>query len=156
MSREPAFAWNSSPWLVPPIAGPPRLIRRTTPSTVAINQAHALAQPRAWTSLAVPELTRELEMVLGPRLIAVIVDLPNTAIVHSWSTGRSEPSPDVVKRLRQTAEITATLLAAENEETVRSWFLGMNPALDDQAPALALATDPARVLLAARHFAANG
>gem|GEM_PF-6572162 len=47
---------------------------------MAIDQTHTVALPRAWTSLAVPELTRVLEAVLGPRLIAVIVAIGQLAI----------------------------------------------------------------------------
>ena len=37
-----------------------------------------------------------------------------------------------------------------------AWFIGMNPDLDDRAPALMLAEEPQEVLLAARNFLANG
>jgi hypothetical protein len=39
---------------------------------------------------------------------------------------------------------------------VRAWFMGMNPELDDQAPARVLRREPERVLQAARQFLAGG
>ena len=39
---------------------------------------------------------------------------------------------------------------------IQAWFIGMNPDLDDQAPALLLHEDPHAVLGAARNFLAYG
>lgn len=58
--------------------------------------------------------------------------------------------------LRDAYEITRTLRAVESPEVVQAWLLGMNPMLDDRAPAVVLREDPAAVLRAARFFAANG
>lgn len=58
--------------------------------------------------------------------------------------------------LRDAYEVTRTLRAVESSEVVRAWLLGMNPMLDDRAPATVLREDPAAVLRAARFFAANG
>ena len=49
-----------------------------------------------------------------------------------------------------------TLFAVESTEVVLAWLLGMNPQLDDRAPASVLAEDPAGVMRAARFFVANG
>ena len=48
------------------------------------------------------------------------------------------------------------LEARASIETVRAWFVGMNPDLDDRAPALVLGEDPVGVLQAARAFLAHG
>ncbi len=102
------------------------------------------------------DLSRSLEEVLGPKLVAVIAGVSSTEIVHAWSRGEREPQPEIVERLRNTAEVANTLLAVESPQTVQSWFMGTNSALDGHAPALMLASDPAMVLLAARSFAAHG
>jgi hypothetical protein len=60
------------------------------------------------------------------------------------------------QRLRQAYQGTQFLLEAEAPDTVRAWFMGMDPYLDDQAPALVLRDDPAAVLRAARAFRAGG
>jgi hypothetical protein len=57
---------------------------------------------------------------------------------------------------RHAAASPAQIALRLRSETVRAWFVGMNPDLDDQAPALLLGDDPHAVLLAARSFLANG
>jgi hypothetical protein len=44
----------------------------------------------------------------------------------------------------------------DSPEVIRLWFMGQNPILDDDAPALHLATEPDEVLQAARVFAFHG
>jgi hypothetical protein len=43
----------------------------------------------------------------------------------------------------------------EGRTTIQAWFCGMNPELNDQAPALVIRDDPGEVLLAARAFLAG-
>jgi hypothetical protein len=60
------------------------------------------------------------------------------------------------QRLRDAYGVAQPLLEVEDPDTVRAWLLGMNPLLDDRAPAAVLAEDPDAVLRAARFFVANG
>jgi hypothetical protein len=76
--------------------------------------------------------------------------------VGKWERAERTPHPDAERRLRHAYQIVQLLLERESAETVRAWFVGMNPDLDDQAPVLALAEDPVRVLQAARAFLAHG
>ena len=69
--------------------------------------------------------------------------------------GRS-PQPDSELRLRHAYQIAQLLIQHELAETVRAWFLGMNPELEDEAPAVVIGEDPQRVLQAARTFLAHG
>jgi hypothetical protein len=49
------------------------------------------------------------------------------------------------------------LLAEESPHTVRAWFLGLNPQLDDQSPAQSIREGDFRdVLVAAKAFLAGG
>ena len=119
---------------------------------VATEQAvHGLA-----TRLEVAPLVRSLQDVLGQRLVAVIAGVNDAKAVGKWARGERSPHPDAERRLRDAFQISQLLLQKESAETVRAWFLGMNPDLDDQAPALALAEHPQEVLQAARAFLANG
>ena len=119
---------------------------------VAIEQAaHGLA-----TRLNLPALVRSLQDVLGQRLVAVIAGVSDAKAVGKWARGERSPHPEAERRLRHAFHVTQLLLQQESAETVRAWFLGMNPDLDDQAPALLLAEDPQAVLLAARNFLAHG
>ena len=115
---------------------------------------HALA-----TRLPLPALVRSLQDVLGQRLVAVIASVADAKAVGKWAKGERAPHPDAERRLRDTFQVTQLLLRQESAETVRAWFVGMNPDLGDRAPALVLADDaqgaPA-VLQAARAFLAYG
>jgi hypothetical protein len=49
--------------------------------------------------------------------------------------------------------VARLLLAVDADHTVRAWFIGMNPQLDDEAPIDAIAAgDTKAVLAAARSF----
>lgn len=113
--------------------------------------AHGLAM-----RLALPALVRSLQDVLGQRLVAAIAGVSDAKAVGKWARGERSPHPEAARRLRHAFHVTQLLLQQESAETVRAWFVGMNPDLDDQAPALMLAEDPHAVLLAARNFLANG
>ena len=52
-------------------------------------------------------------------------------------------------------QVVQLLLQVDSAETVRAWFSGMNPDLDDRPPATVLADEPGRVLQAARAFLAH-
>lgn len=118
---------------------------------VATEQAvHGLA-----TRMEVAPLVRSLQDVLGQRLVAVIAGINDAKAVGKWARGERSPHPEAERRLRDAFHIAQLLLQNESAETVRAWFVGMNPHLGDQAPALALAEHPQEVLRAARAFVAN-
>lgn len=113
--------------------------------------AHGLA-----TRLELPALVRSLQDVLGQRLVAVLAGVSDAKAVGKWARGERAPHPEAERRLREAFHITQLLLQSGSAETLRAWFIGMNPDLDDQAPALLLAENPQAVLGAARNFLANG
>lgn len=113
--------------------------------------SHAVA-----TRASVPEITKELESILGQRLTAVIAGVSDAKAVAKWARGERTPRPDTEQRLRDAYYIVHLLLQAEAPSTIRAWFSGMNPDLDDHAPALVLGEDAPRVLQAARTFLAHG
>lgn len=108
------------------------------------------------TRLNVSMIVGSLQDVLGQRLVAVIGGVSDAKAVGKWARGERSPHPDTEQRLRNTFQIVQLLLERESAETVRAWFVGMNPDLDDQAPALVLGQDPVSVLQAARSFLAHG
>jgi hypothetical protein len=111
---------------------------------------------RRATRLGVPSIVGSLQDVLGQRLVAVSAGVRDAKAVGKWARGERVPHPDAEQRLRHAYQIVQLLLERESAETVRAWFVGMNPELDDQAPALVLADDAVRVLQAARAFLAHG
>ncbi len=94
--------------------------------------------------------------VIGQRLTAVVAGTKDARIVRAWAQGLRSPSVEFERKLRDAYTVVDLLLEVEAPETVRAWFCGMNPNLDDQPPVLALATMPQEVLQAARAFVANG
>jgi hypothetical protein len=108
------------------------------------------------TRLGVPTIVRSLQDILGQRLVAVIAGVSDAKAVGKWARGQRSPHPDAEERLRNAYQIAQLLLERESAETVRAWFIGMNPDLDDHAPALVLREDPVHVLQAARSFLAHG
>jgi hypothetical protein len=109
----------------------------------------------AATRSPLPDVARQLEDVLGQRMTAVIAGIADAKAVGKWARGERFPRPDAEQRLRDAYYVTTLLLQAESPATVRAWFMGMNPELDDRAPALVLGEDAARVLQAARTFLAH-
>lgn len=108
------------------------------------------------TRLGMPMIVGSLQDILGQRLVAVIAGISDAKAVGKWARGARSPHPDTEQRLRHAYQIVQLLLEQESAETVRAWFVGMNPDLDDQAPALVVEKDPAGVLQAARDFLAHG
>jgi hypothetical protein len=104
----------------------------------------------------VPELVQYLQDALGVRLTALIAEVTDAELLREWAGGETRPDPDIERRLRDAFKIAELLLHEESPQAVRGWFLGMNPELDDRAPALVLADDPGLVATAARNFIATG
>lgn len=107
------------------------------------------------------ELVTQLRDALGARLVAYLGSVTETRAVRQWAEGARRPSTEVVQRLRVAYQITALLRQRDSAEVVQAWFQGMNPQLDDVAPARLLRegdldTVGPRVLAAARAFAAVG
>jgi hypothetical protein len=106
--------------------------------------------------LAVAEVARVLQDTLGQSLTGLIADVRNVKAVRLWARGERTPHPEAAQRLRHAYHVVQLLRPVEQPATIRAWFLGLNPLLDDTPPAIALRTDPVAVLKAARAFALHG
>lgn len=102
-----------------------------------------------------------LREILGAKLVAYVGSVKETRAVRQWAEGEREPSAEVIIRLRTAYHVAALLRQKDSAEVVQAWFQGMNPRLEDVAPARLLregdleTVGPA-VLAAARAFAAEG
>lgn len=108
------------------------------------------------SGLAIAEVTSALQTVLGRRLVALIAGVRDPRLVGEWARGVRTPPLDSQARLRSAWTVTRLLLQADAPDTIRAWFVGMDPYLDDQPPAVVLASDPERVLRSAHSFLAEG
>lgn len=111
---------------------------------------------KAVTRKEVPELAKELQEVLGQRLVAFLLKLGDAKNVGRWARREQEPHGRYEERLRDASYVVQILLIQEAPETIRAWFIGKNPRLDDQAPAEVFREDPTKVIKAARAFLAEG
>lgn len=110
---------------------------------------------RGSVTLSTPDIARFLQETLGSRLTAHITGVKDAKMVGRWAEG-TKPSPVRERRLRDTYQIFQTIMQAEDEYVARSWFIGMNPNLDDDAPADALRQGRAKQVMAAARMYAHG
>ena len=75
---------------------------------------------------------------LGLDLTSYVTGVDDEGLVSRWISGRTTPKPTTLGRLRAAAEATRLLVGCYGGETAQSWFAGMNPWLDDEAPGYVL------------------
>ena len=90
-----------------------------------------------------------------------VLDRQNHREVRPWAEGVRRPPAEATRRLRLAFHVAGLLSERDQPRVVQAWFQGMNPQLEDTAPArLIREGDPdevgPRVLAAARVFAAVG
>lgn len=118
--------------------------------------ASALTAYERAARASVSEMATYLQDLFGQKLTALMVGSKDPKAVGKWARGERDPHPDVEQRLRGVFQVAVFLLQAESRQTVRAWFMGMNPQLDDRAPALVIGEHPTEVMQAARAFLAGG
>jgi hypothetical protein len=120
-----------------------------------------IAEGRAGDAVAaempVPVLVAYLKMNLGLRTTAYLSGVDDVGLVGRWGQGDVLPDELPMQRLRSAYRATRCLVEAYDAQTARSWFMGMNPGFDDEAPARVLrhGRSPGaweEIVLAAREF----
>lgn len=104
------------------------------------------------------KIASDLEELLTRRVIAFIADVDGKT-VSRWASGQVNDIRDMHthQRLLVTYEIAQLLLEYDSPRTVKAWFLGLNPQLDDRSPAEVLQEGRLKAVLdAARAFVAYG
>lgn len=130
--------------------------RRETPNSQEADMAVRAGQTAERAEQPpVAAIVVHLRDVLGERLTAVIAGIDDAELLRQWSRGEGYPAAEAERSLRDTYEIVQMLQEHEAPSTVRAWFRGTNPFLDDDAPALMIAQDPRRVMGAANAFLAG-
>ena len=102
------------------------------------------------------DIVRTLVEALGRALVSFIADVdPKT--VDRWVEGGQRPRGNAEAKIRTAFQVYQMLLLRDSEHTVRAWFIGLNPQLDDTAPAQALHDGQLReVVVAAKSFTLGG
>lgn len=105
----------------------------------------------------IESIARFLEEALGRNLVAYICGVSDSKAVGRWAKGERSPRRDAEERLRAAYQIFQLLQEEESPHTVRAWFIGLNPQLDDESPAAVLREGRLRdVVVAARSYIAGG
>lgn len=109
----------------------------------------------------VAELVSKLRELLGAQLVAYLGSVTETRAVRQWADGVRKPPAEVTRRLRLAYQVAGLLTERDHPRVVQAWFQGMNPQLEDIAPARLIREGSPdevgpRVLAAARAFAAVG
>lgn len=121
-----------------------------------------LAAYRDALTLPTAQLVGALRDLLGARLVAYLGGVKETRAVRQWAEGsRAIGKPADVERLRLAYRVSRIIVERDSKEVAQAWFQGLNPGLDDVSPARLLRegdleADGARVIAAARQFAAVG
>lgn len=106
--------------------------------------------------LHIRDVVSELAEVLGRQLVGYLVGKDARTVLR-WVNGTNQPPAEDEKRLRDAFQIYKVVAAVDGAHVVRAWFMGMNPQLDDAAPAELLANGQVRpVMAAARAFVQGG
>jgi hypothetical protein len=117
---------------------------------------------RQATTASIQELSRLLQEVLSRRLTAYIAGVRDAKTVSRWANGEVTDIRDFTaeQRLRTAYEIVQLLLVLlvdESPQTVRAWFIGLNPEIGDTPPAEAISEGRLKeALAAARAFMVGG
>jgi hypothetical protein len=110
--------------------------------------ARVTRQPIATTAAA-------LQDVFGQRFVAAMAGVRDPKAVGRWIRGEDVPRAQAAAALQNALQVVELLRTQEDDDTVRSWFRGMNPDLGDRPPALVLREQPENVAQAARAFLAR-
>lgn len=104
---------------------------------------------------SVQDVSAELARVLGRNLVARIVG-KDARTIQRWSVGQTAPSSVDEQKLRDTFQIYRLLNTVEGDHTIRAWFMGMNPQLDDESPADAITNGEFKAVISAARAFVNG
>jgi hypothetical protein len=105
----------------------------------------------------IADVATYLKDVFGPKLVAYMAGIGDPRTVSRWAAGERNPRAEAEFRLREAYRIFQLLQTEESPHTVRAWFVGLNPQLDDESPAQAISEGRVRdALVAAKAFLAGG
>jgi hypothetical protein len=121
---------------------------------VVVQQAHRRA-----TVAPFNEVAGFLQELLSRRLTAYIAGVTSGKTVTRWANGEVAEIRDheTEQRLRTAYEISQILIESDSAQTVKAWFIGLNPQLGDVSPSEAIRSGRLKEsLAAARAFSVGG
>lgn len=104
----------------------------------------------------IQSIARFLQENLGQTLVAYMAGVSDPKAVGLWAKGKRSPRRNAEERLRTIYQVFH-LLVGDSPHTVRAWFVGLNPQLQDESPASAISEGRLKeVFVAAKSYAAGG
>jgi hypothetical protein len=120
--------------------------------SLASREAH-----RQTTETSIEQITSFLEEVLGRKLVAALAGVADPKAVGRWAAGERSPRAAAEERLRVAYQVFRLLLTEESKHTIRAWFIGLNPQLDDESPVMVIRAGRFQeVMVAAKAFVSGG
>jgi hypothetical protein len=112
----------------------------------AVSQAHRQA-----VQAPISEVARLLQELLSRRVTAYLAGDKDGKTVARWVSGQVTDvrDDDTARRLRTAYEIAILLLQFDSSQVVRTWFISLNPELNDDSPIEAIHDGLLREALAA-------
>lgn len=106
----------------------------------AVYNERAIKAHRATVSRSISEMAKTLQDGLGTALLMYMLDIKDPKTITRWANGQVDSirNLDVERKLRAIDQMMEMLLEVEDARSLRGWFLGMNPILDDVSPAEAV------------------
>lgn len=100
------------------------------------------------------DVAKELVEALGPTLVATLAGVRDRKLPNKWAqAGGPTPRDESQSRLKTAHRVFRSLAAQEDAYIARSWFIGLNPLLEETSPIVALNEGREReVIEAARAF----
>jgi hypothetical protein len=115
---------------------------------------------REASAAAIAEVVAAAREILGDELVTYIGRANEVNQIAAWAAGAETPDTEIERRLRVACYAAVLIRQREGRATVRAWFIGMNPQLDDRPAAELLrdgtTADLTIVAAAARSFWTNG
>lgn len=118
----------------------------------SVEQAH-----REAITSSIEDIASQLQELLSVRLAAYIAGVKSGKSVRRWASGDEGIRHESEQRLRTAYEIVRLLSPLDSPRVIKAWFIGMNPQLDDTAPAEAIREGRFREAInAAKSFVVSG
>jgi len=120
--------------------------------SLASREAH-----RQTTETSIEQITAFLEEVLGRKLVATLAGVADPKAVGRWTAGERSPRAAAEERLRVAYQVFRLLLTEESKHTIRAWFIGLNPQLNDESPIMVIRAGRFQeVMVAAKAYVSGG
>jgi hypothetical protein len=124
----------------------------------AVDELSGAKQAHRQTVESTPDdMARFLQDALGQKLVAYITNVSGPRTVARWVSNERSPNASAEERLSVAFYAFRLLSDVESSHVVRAWFAGLNPLLDEEAPATAIREGRYREALAAvKAFVSDG